>query len=253
MKAYRQKGRDNVLSETSSHVPQMVVPSNKRARDDRAYYAIKRAIDIVVSVTLLIILSPLLLLLALLIRLETPGGALFVQERVGARLRDRWRQPVWEVRNFRVYKFRTMVQDADESLHRMHIAALANGNLTPAEGNAPYKLNGDPRVTRVGRVLRKTSLDELPQLINVVKGDMSLVGPRPVPTYEVAHYEPWQFERLAALPGITGLWQVTGRCALPFNEMIQLDLEYVRTRSTMLDLKILVLTIPAVLRGTGAG
>lgn len=242
-----------MLANSAPGIPTVIVPTSQRAADPRYYHALKRCIDVALAGTLLIVLSPLLLLIALLIRLESPGSPLFVQERVGARLRaggDRW---VWEVRPFRVYKFRSMTQDADDSLHRAHIAAFANGQLEPVDGKAPFKLTRDPRVTRIGGLLRKTSLDELPQLLNVVRGDMSLVGPRPVPTYEVAHYEPWQFERLAALPGITGLWQVRGRCALAFDEMIRLDLDYVRQRSILLDLKILALTIPAVLTGKGAG
>ena len=115
------------------------------------------------------------------------------------------------------------------------------------------RLIDDPRVTRIGRILRRTSLDELPQLFNVIRGEMSLVGPRPVPLYEVAAYQPWQRERLAALPGITGLWQVRGRCELSFEDMVRLDVEYIRNQSIWLDFKILSLTIPAVLSGRGAG
>jgi lipopolysaccharide/colanic/teichoic acid biosynthesis glycosyltransferase len=120
------------------------------------------------------------------------------------------------------------------------------------EGGPKFKLSNDPRVTRVGHILRKTSLDELPQLVNVLKGEMSLVGPRPLPTYEVAEYQAWHRERLAALPGITGLWQVQGRCEVTFEEQVQMDIEYVRNQSLWQDIKILLSTIPAVVSGRGA-
>ncbi|WP_294081801.1 sugar transferase [Sphaerobacter sp.] len=217
------------------------------------YYATKRCIDVVLSSAALVLLSPVMLVIALAIKLDSRGPVIFAHERVGARMRRRGTTVAWEIRPFRFYKFRSMVHNADESLHRAHIAAYASGQVQRGPGKGGFKLTGDPRITRVGRFLRATSLDELPQLVNVLKGDMSLVGPRPVPPYEVEHYESWHFERLAALPGITGLWQVTGRCALTFDEMIALDLEYVRNQSTVLDLKILARTVPAVLRGTGAG
>jgi lipopolysaccharide/colanic/teichoic acid biosynthesis glycosyltransferase len=147
-----------------------------------------------------------------------------------------------------------MLHKADESVHQAYIRAFVAGSLgKPDESQTPYKLTGDPRVTRVGRILRKTSLDELPQCFNVLRGEMSLVGPRPVPVYEVAEYrEAWHHERLATLPGITGLWQVKGRCQVAFEDMIRLDLEYVRNQSLWLDLKIMFLTIPAALSGQGA-
>src|SRR5262249_22783862 len=133
------------------------------------------------------------------------------------------------------------------------IKSFANGQTSDdARNGVKFKLKQDPRVTRVGRVLRKTSLDELPQLLNVLKGEMSFVGPRPVPQYEVAEYKDGHFERLAAAPGITGLWQVKGRAVVSFEEMIRLDIEYVRARSLWLDFKILLLTIPAVISGRGA-
>lgn len=246
-------GKDTVMKQAKQavEIPRVVVTQIDQRR--LRYYATKRCIDIVLSCAALVLLSPVLVVIALAIKLDSPGPVIFAHERVGARLRRRGSTAAWEIRPFRFYKFRSMVHNADESLHRAHIAAYANGQVRRGPGKGGFKLTGDPRVTRVGRFLRATSLDELPQLVNVLKGDMSLVGPRPVPTYEVEHYEPWHFERLAALPGITGLWQVTGRCALTFDEMIALDLEYVRNQSTALDLKILARTVPAVLRGTGAG
>jgi lipopolysaccharide/colanic/teichoic acid biosynthesis glycosyltransferase len=222
-------------------------------RDSFFYSISKRAIDLVLATLLLILLSPLLLLSAILIMLDTPGPVLFVQERVGARRRSEGGRTTWQVENFRIYKYRTMVAHADQSLHQTHIKAWVEGHLEASDrGASKFKLKDDTRVTRVGRILRKTSLDELPQLFNVLKGEMSLVGPRPVPTYEVAEYQAWHHERLAALPGITGFWQVKGRSQVSFEEMITMDIEYVRNRSLWLDIRILGLTIPAVLSGRGA-
>ena len=146
-----------------------------------------------------------------------------------------------------------MVRDADPSPHHAYIKAFIEGRIEASdEAGAKFKLTGDPRVTQVGRLLRRTSLDELPQLLNVLKGEMSLVGPRPVPIYEAADYQAWHYERLMALPGITGLWQVQGRCQVSFEEMIRMDIEYARHQSLWLDLKILFLTLPAVISGRGA-
>ena len=221
--------------------------------ESRLYSAVKRCLDVTLTAALLLLLLPLMLVIAVLIKLDTPGPALFAQERVGARRRWKDGRPVWEVRTFAVCKFRSMVHNADQSVHQAYAKAFVEGCVETVDGRgAKFKLTHDPRVTRVGRILRKTSLDELPQLLNVLKGEMSLVGPRPVPTYEVAAYQAWHFERLAALPGITGLWQVNGRGQVSFEEMIRMDIEYVRHRSLWLDLRILLLTVPAVLSGRGA-
>lgn len=218
-----------------------------------SYFTCKRCVDIILAGLLLILLLPALLLIALLIKLDSPGPIIFRQERVGAKQQRFGRKAVWSTRNFTFYKFRSMVQSADSSAHEAYIRDFVNGSAQACEENGgKFKLTNDPRVTRVGRILRKASLDELPQLFNVLKGDMSLVGPRPVPPYEVACYRNGDHRRLAALPGITGLWQVNGRCQVPFEEMIEMDLEYIRTASVWLDLKILFLTIPAVLSGRGA-
>ena len=216
-------------------------------------YAAKRCLDLVLTAGLLLVLLPALLVIGLLIRVGTDGPVLYRQERVGARRRRRDGGSVWEVRTFTFLKFRSMYADADPSLHREHVAAFVEGSLASAPGtDAAYKLQDDSRITRLGRVLRRTSLDELPQLLNVLKGEMSLVGPRPLPTYEVDLYLDDHWERFTALPGITGLWQVNGRCDVPFKEMIRLDLAYVRAQSLWLDLKILLLTLPAVVTGRGA-
>lgn len=222
--------------------------------DNAFYFHGKRFLDVVLTSIALILLAPVILIISILIKLETPGPIFFVQERVGSKRRYRDGRMVWEVQIFRVYKFRSMVHNADQSLHQAYIKAFVAGTAQEAENcGVKYKLTNDPRVTMVGRFLRRTSLDELPQLFNVLLGEMSLVGPRPVPEYEVAEYsEAWHHERLAALPGITGLWQVKGRCQVSFEEMIHLDLEYISRQSLWLDIKIILLTIPAVISGRGA-
>lgn len=219
-----------------------------------AYYVGKRLMDLVLASAALLLLGPLLLLIAAVIKLDSPGPVFFLQKRVGSRRLSHDGRSVWEVRLFPVYKFRSMVQHADETLHRDYIRAFVADQVQASEsGRVKYKLTGDPRLTRSGHILRRFSLDELPQLFNVLKGEMSLVGPRPVPEYEVAEYrEAWCFDRLTALPGITGLWQVKARCDVRFEEMIRLDLEYIRHQSLWLDLKILLLTLPAVISGAGA-
>jgi lipopolysaccharide/colanic/teichoic acid biosynthesis glycosyltransferase len=195
-----------------------------------------RALDLVATLGLVVLLTPLLLLIALIIKLDSPGPVLFRQQRVG---RGR--------RNFLVAKFRTMQHGADHDVHRDYMLALIESG-TPAP-----KLAGDARVTRFGAFLRRTSLDELPQLWNVLRGEMSLVGPRPPIPYEVDHYPPHWFERFHVKPGVTGLWQVSGRSEVSLEEMIELDVDYARRRSVLLNVWILLRTIPAVLSQRGAG
>jgi lipopolysaccharide/colanic/teichoic acid biosynthesis glycosyltransferase len=217
------------------------------------YFACKRCLDVALAGLLLVLLFPLFLLIAVLIKLDSLGPVIFTQMRVGAKRRRLGRKAVWVTRDFPVYKFRSMVQNADPSVHEAYIREFVQGRAqAPEENGGKFKLTNDPRVTRIGRILRKLSLDELPQLLNVLKGDMSLVGPRPVPPYEVACYQNGDHQRLTALPGITGLWQVDGRCKVTFEGMVQMDLEYIRKASLWLDLKILFRTIPAVLSGRGA-
>lgn len=214
-----------------------------------ATFICKRAMDLVLATLALLLLAPLLLLIAVLIKLDSPGPVIFTQKRVGSRRRTHRGRTAWEITDFRVCKFRSMVRDADESVHREHIQAFVEARL---DTSGTVKLTEDRRVTRIGTFLRRTSLDELPQLFNVFKGEMSLVGPRPVPTYEADAYQEWHRERLAALPGITGLWQVKGRGLVSFSEMVRMDIEYVRHQSLWLDVRILLATIPAVLSGRGA-
>lgn len=195
---------------------------------------LKRTFDIVCSALAIVLLLPLWVLLALLIKLDSKGPVFYTQERVGM-----------DGRLFLLYKFRTMIADADPELHREYqrafIAGRAEANLGD-EQKPTYKLFADPRITRVGKFLRRTSLDEVPQLINVLMGDMSVVGPRPPIPYEVEAYELWHRKRLDMKPGLTGLWQVSGRNRLPFEEMVRLDLFYIENWSLLLDLKIILRT-----------
>jgi lipopolysaccharide/colanic/teichoic acid biosynthesis glycosyltransferase len=203
---------------------------------------------------------PVLLVIGLVIKLDSPGPIFFTQERIRSRRRKingEWR---WEFETFTFYKLRTMRAGTDTKLHRDYIEAYIASDenrmaeLRPvAEEKDTYKLTSDPRVTRIGKVLRTLSIDEVPQLWNVLKGDMSLVGPRPPIRYEFEMYEPWQSVRLASLPGITGWWQVNGRAETSFGEMMRLDIEYINRQSLWLDLRILFLTIPAVISRKGAG
>jgi lipopolysaccharide/colanic/teichoic acid biosynthesis glycosyltransferase len=221
--------------------------------ENEIYFVCKRCIDLSLAALVLILLLPVLLLIAVLIKIDSSGPVFFTHERVGAKRLQVQGKATWVVGNFRMHKFRSMVQNADSALHEAYIRDFVEGRVQPNEGpEGKFKLTNDPRVTRIGKVLRRTSLDELPQLLNVLKGQMSLVGPRPVPPYEVACYRPGDHKRLTALPGITGLWQVNGRCRVSFEEMIDMDLEYIKNASLRLDLQILFQTIPAVLCGRGA-
>jgi len=205
---------------------------------------VKRTTDLIIAVLAIVLLSPIWLIIALLIKLDSPGPVFYKQERVGM-----------DGRIFLFYKFRTMRTAADDRAHReyqrRYIAGLPDTNLGDPE-RPVYKLHADPRITRVGRVLRRASLDELPQLFNVLRGDMSVVGPRPPIPYEVEAYELWHRKRLDMKPGMTGLWQVSGRNRLPFDEMVRLDLYYIENWSPWLDLKIVLQTLPVMLRGDDA-
>jgi lipopolysaccharide/colanic/teichoic acid biosynthesis glycosyltransferase len=215
----------------------------------------KRAMDLLGAIALLIATAPLWLLVALAIRLDGPGPVFFLQERVGARPVRRDGRIRWTATTFTIIKFRTMTHGADPLPHMTAVRAFASGE-TPrgavVDPHAPFKLTADPRITRVGKWLRRTSIDELPQLLNVLAGSMSLVGPRPLPAYEVAEYQPWHYERLCAKPGITGLWQIAGRGRTSFDDGTRLDIEYVRRRSFTFDIQILLKTVPAVLAFRGA-
>lgn len=205
------------------------------------YPRLKRAMDVVIAVVLVIALLPLMGVVALLIRLTSPGPALFRQERIKQ-----------GGRSFTMYKFRSMTVDADPRIHEEAAHHFARGEKLTADNPVMhYKLVGDPRVTRVGAVLRKTSIDELPQLFNVIRGDMSLVGPRPPLPYEAALYSPRERRRLSVPQGMTGLWQVKGRSRVPYKEALALDVEYARRCSFALDCKIILLTVPTLLFARG--
>jgi exopolysaccharide biosynthesis polyprenyl glycosylphosphotransferase len=212
----------------------------------RAGHVLKRAMDVAVSVVLLVLLSPLLLIIVLAIKLTSKGPVLFRQDRIG-----QYGIP------FTFLKFRSMRTDSDPGIHRDYVSRLISGEKgTGSEENkssAVYKITTDPRVTIVGRFLRRSSLDELPQLWNVIRGEMSLVGPRPPIPYEFECYDIWHRRRvIEAKPGLTGLWQVTGRSRTSFDDMVRLDLKYVSSWSIWLDLKILLQTPRAVFSGDGA-
>jgi len=224
----------------------------KGAKRQHVYFWCKRVIDVLLSASLAIVLLPLMVVIAILIKLDSPGPVLFIHHRVGVKRRTEGDRVVWVLRSFAFYKFRSMVTNADQSRHECYVRDFREGRIDGSGNGSGFKLNNDSRVTRLGRILRRTSLDELPQLINVLKGDMSLVGPRPVPLYEAALYADRHYERLTALPGMTGLWQTKGRCQVPFEEMLRMDIEYARRSCFWLDAKILFLTIPAVLSGRGA-
>ncbi len=215
-------------------------------RERRTYLFCKRVMDLSLALLMLFLAAPVMLLIAAAIKLDSPGPVLFVQVRLGQNGAP-----------FRFYKFRTMFDRADPGLHHRYVqsfirARVADGNGSAKAAAGTFKLVSDPRVTRVGRILRRSSLDELPQLFNVVKGDMSLVGPRPPLPYEVVEYQEWHRGRLAVTPGLTGLWQVRGRSRVTFDDMVRMDLEYIARQSLWLDLRILLLTVPAVLSGKGA-
>lgn len=202
-------------------------------------HGVRRTIDFLVATLLLLLAAPLLLLIALAIRIDSKGPVLFRQRRVGRGQRE-----------FTIFKFRTMCHDADATRHRKYVQTLIGGN-SQAERGRLYKLSVDDRVTRVGRVLRSWSLDELPQLINVLRGQMALVGPRPVIPYEVEMYPEDYLRRFAVKPGLTGLWQVSGRNERTYDEMVSFDIEYAEADSLLLDLRILIKTVPVVLRRQG--
>jgi exopolysaccharide biosynthesis polyprenyl glycosylphosphotransferase len=203
---------------------------------------LKRTVDVAVALVGGILVFPVLLLVALAIKLTSPGPTLFKQQRVGRNGRE-----------FTFYKFRSMYADTDDRAHREYAEALMRGEPAGVNvrGEKVYKLIDDPRVTPIGRFIRAASFDEFPQLWNVIRGDMSLVGPRPCLPYEWELYEEWQRPRLSVLPGITGLWQVSGRSQVPFEEMVLLDLHYIANWSPSLDFRLLVKTIPVVLNGSG--
>lgn len=227
------------------------------SRNSSLYYLSKRVIDVLVSIIALILLSPFILLIAVLIRFNSPGPVIYTQKRVGSERRKRNGHLCWEQTEFSFYKFRTMVYSADSSVHQAFIKALIDHDEQKIRAlknsdSQLKKLVNDPRVTRLGHILRRSSMDELPQFWNVLRGEMSLIGPRPAIPYEVKMYKPWYFRRFEAKPGLTGLWQVIARSSADYDEMVRLDIEYVDNRSFWLDLKIMLLTPVVILLHRGA-
>jgi lipopolysaccharide/colanic/teichoic acid biosynthesis glycosyltransferase len=223
---------------------EIVAWSGGRSIRARLADGVCRVLDIVIAMAMLVLLAPVMIGVAVLIRRDSPGPALFRQRRMGRGLEP-----------FTVVKFRTMHDGVPHDSHRAFVLDLIAGAAPERQSDdgPRYKMTGDPRVTRLGRVLRRTSLDELPQLWNVLRGDMSLVGPRPSIPYEVEKYPPHWLARFAVKPGVTGLWQVSGRCELTLEQMVELDLEYVRRRTPWLNVWILLRTVPVVLSCRGAG
>jgi lipopolysaccharide/colanic/teichoic acid biosynthesis glycosyltransferase len=223
----------------------------KEGLDRRLYFVCKRIMDVTLTALLLPLLVPVMLLVAVLIKLDSSGPVFFVQERIGVKRRIRAGRTTWELYTFPFFKFRSMVNDADPTPHQQYFEKFRLGSVN-CDRCKPFKLTRDSRLTRVGAILRRTSLDELPQLLNVLKGEMSMVGPRPALPYEVALYDEAHFERFRARPGITGWWQAAARSRVGFEQMIQMDIDYARCAGFWFDLEILLLTIPAVLSCSGA-
>jgi len=242
----------------------------------RGYYFLKRVFDFFAALILLALLSPLFALISVAIIIYSPGPIFFIQERVGAKRQIHNGRSYWKKVNFRCYKFRTMKLNTDPSIHQAYIKALIENDeeqmqvvqnaATRPRGlvsqeqliavqkapTQPRKLVNDERVIAPGKILRKLSLDELPQLWNVLRGDMSLIGPRPAIPYEVEMYKPWHQLRLQAQPGISGLQQVTARCIAEFDEQVKLDIKYIERQSIWLDLKIALKTPLAIISARGA-
>ena len=203
------------------------------------FHAMKRMIDIAGSLSAIVLLLPIFLVISLLVRLSSPGPIFFRQKRLGLHGRE-----------FEFLKFRTMFTNNDPSIHKEYVAKLIQGHH---KSSGVYKIENDPRVTRIGNFLRKSSLDELPQFFNILKGEMSLVGPRPPIPYEMEQYQTWHKRRvLEVKPGLTGLWQVRGRSRTTFDEMVRMDIQYIREQSGWLDFKILLQTPRAIITGSGA-
>jgi lipopolysaccharide/colanic/teichoic acid biosynthesis glycosyltransferase len=211
----------------------------------RAFYvSLKNILDRPIAAAIMVLLWPVLLLIAIAIRLDSPGHPLFSQERVGK-----------NGQKFKVYKFRTMDVNNNDSAYKNYLKQYIRQNApfkVNPKGEPVFKLIDDPRITRMGTLLRRSNLDELPQLINLIKGEMNFIGPRPDIPYSVKMYSDWHSKRLIIKPGITGLWQVGNRKKLSFNEMVRLDIEYIERQSPLLDIKIIFLTLLTILKGDGS-
>jgi lipopolysaccharide/colanic/teichoic acid biosynthesis glycosyltransferase len=220
----------------------VLYPDLSKSQNHRRSMVLKRILDLLGSACAILLFLPLFLVIAALVKLSSPGPVFFRQQRLGQ---------YGQLFNF--FKFRTMYVNNDPAIHQEYVARLIAGSRDAGQGSATFKLKNDPRVTPLGRFLRKSSLDELPQFFNVLRNDMSLVGPRPPLPYEYERYQVWHRRRVLEMkPGITGLWQVEGRSRTTFEEMVRIDLRYAGSRSFWMDLKILLLTPAAVLSGRGA-
>lgn len=209
------------------------VPGGVAAERRTAYNIIKRAFDIIFAVACIIVFTPFMLVVAAIIKIDSRGSILFKQPRVGK-----------NGKQFVIYKFRSMCSDAESKIEQLKKHNEKDGPI--------FKIHDDPRITRFGRIMRKTSIDELPQLFNILRGDMTFVGPRPPLPREVEQYNDYQRQRLSVKPGLTCYWQISGRSMIGFDEWIELDLKYIRERGILTDIKILLKTFPAVLKREGA-
>src|SRR2546425_272388 len=209
---------------------------------NQSYQRTKRILDIIFTLLILIPLCIVIVIVAVLIRLDSAGPIFFRQKRVGQNGVE-----------FNILKFRSMYVNSDDLRHREAITKYMNGQKLgeSINGDLSYKLVDDPRVTRVGRFMRKTSIDELPQFINVLRGEMTLVGPRPPLPYEIEEYDLHDWIRLSGRPGLTGTWQIYGRSRVPFKQMVEMDIEYLEQQSILQDLKLIALTLPVMLQGRG--
>ena len=228
-------------SEMEAHELRSEQPLDRTAGEPLWQALGRRLADLVLGATLTLLLSPILIAVAIAVRVDSPGPALFRQRRVGHKERE-----------FTLFKFRSMRLDADPRGHREYVTALIKGKAADGGRKDLYKLAVDDRITPVGRWIRRWSLDELPQLFNVLSGDMTLVGPRPAIPYEVAEYPNWYRERFSVKPGLTGLWQVSGRSERTYEEMVRLDIEYAENRSLLGDISILARTPWVVVGRRGA-
>ena len=204
------------------------------------YLRTKRAIDILFTLLIFIPLCIIIAIVAVLIRLDSKGSIFYRQKRTGQNGVE-----------FEMLKFRSMYENCDDALHRLAIQKYMEGQKLAEDTTISYKRVDDPRITRVGRFIRKTSIDELPQFFNVLRGEMTLVGPRPALPYEVEHYSPRDWLRLSSKPGLTGPWQVYGRSQVPFEGMVKMDIDYLRRQSVREDLKLIALTVPVMITGRG--
>jgi len=217
-------------------------PTQNILHIDKWYHRVKRILDLVLTILILIPLFMVIAIFVALIRIDSKGPIFFRQKRIGMNGVE-----------FDMFKLRSMYIGTDDEVHRESIKQYINGAALNSQENSDnlYKLVDDPRVTRVGQFIRKYSIDELPQFINVLRGEMTLVGPRPPLPYEVEEYSPRDMIRLSGKPGLTGTWQVYGRSRVPFKEMVEMDVEYLREQSILQDLKLIALTLPVMLQGRG--